>query len=213
MDSLSHDVSYVRNTGVQPNFGEVSIVSDSKLVGSSMLLPGANDPYNLLVDLAGPRQSSVNIQAHTFRGQLPPVEQSLTSASLLVYLDPQNRTPISSPVKTSSFQNDAFRPHSAPREVPRQMELSNKDKITESESLEDNEIVVVRSRPGSSGIRSTGKNVLLESIDSNGSMEPISTSGAFVIHSNFCDFIYMIVIESECVERLFSLSRLFSSYA
>jgi hypothetical protein len=188
MDSVSHDFSYVKNAGAQQNFGEVSIVSDSKLVGSSILLPGATDPYDLLVDLAGPRQSSVNLQAPTRRGQLPPVEQSLTSASLLVYLDPQNRTPMSSPVKASSFQDDTSRPLSALREVPRRIELPNKGENADSESFEDSEVVVVRSRPVSRG---AAKDLLRESVDSYESIEPTSASGAFVIHSNFSVIVFI----------------------
>ena len=190
VDSVSKSVSYNLQPGRNPpNFGEVSFVSDSKLVGSSMLMPNAVDPYGLLLELSG-NASGMNPPAR--RGQLPPVEQSLTSTSFLQYLDPRKFTPLSSPAKDDtpgSLHRNPSRPLSVPRgqisSQPRDSMVNNlRLSPSRQESLEDSEVVIVPSRPGSRGGRSSAKDIVRASIDSTGSVEQAATtSGAFVINS------------------------------
>jgi hypothetical protein len=194
LDPISHSLDYENHN----SFGEVSFVSDSKLVETSTLLPASQDPYGLLLELNGATRGSLEALR---RGEhLPPVEQSMTSASFLVYLDPQKQTPLSSPVKPqqtkfSPLQDNTVsrlqqqRPSSAPRIDPairsRPASASKSLHETSNHALEtsrdEREVVVAHSRPTSRGNRSSSNDLMRESLESNASVEP--KAEAFVVHS------------------------------
>ena len=108
----SSDTSFVSNSLVgrsDTSFsGETSFVSESKLISDSRLVPSDSSIRNSYSLLSGEQGKYDQPRAGVLPGELPPVEQSLTSDSLLLYLG--QRTPTHTPMGSAVSKSMAIPP-------------------------------------------------------------------------------------------------------